>query len=610
LAESSGTAALKYEGPLPRGATTLWCRVIFDENHSVDSAPAILNVTGKPVDANWTVRNVSDAKASAGLWQTGPQAFRFFGNGMHTATRNITGDFTATCRIDAYNGSHGEPVNRRAWVGLTAREYGDRLNWDWGRDFHLVQTAADGLRVSADFSDLGGGRISSYELPKDRPWLRIVRQGQVWTAWSSADGKQWELGAYQFKKTRSQMDVGLFFSALPQEARAHYHASVSELSIVPGVAPDSTPPLPAVAQHTAGARLTGVVMARSDSQVVVVRSSSAGLLRTTDGGKTWAPANGNLSGDDLAVRSVAIHPEDPLTLLRAGGRGAGGRLWKTTNGGKTWKKLDLDGDFDGTGPSALCGEIIAFDLRTPQTVYVGCESKGFFKSTDGGVTWKRLGLAGERITAVTVWPWERFYPALAMGMTHLCVTTCPDRWMTFLGRGNPSVATAETVTRSYVSNDNAQSLTALDERNDTGFNNVAFDKSLQATREISYATTHGYQHNSGGYMSLFPAQKNLEWLRPFTALGTTAAGDRRNGRFLTQALDPAAPGRLSLCQSGWGMDWSWLPANGTAPKGGMIAACGDQNQGDKWWFVHTDGLYYSPDGGEHMTKVMDESGRR
>ena len=603
LAESRGTAALKYEGPLPRGAATLWSRVIFDENHSVDSAPAILNVTGKPVDANWTVRNVSDAKASAGLWQTGPQAFRFFGNGMHTATRNITGDFTATCRIDAYNGSHGEPVNRRAWVGLTAREHGDRLNWEWGRDFHLVQTAADGLRVSADFSDLGGGRISSYELPKDRPWIRIVRQGNVWTAWSSADGKQWELGAYQFKKTRSQMDVGLFFSALPQEARAHYHASVSELSIVPGMAPDSTPPLPAVAQHTAGARLTGVVMARSDSQVVVVRSSAMGLLRTTDGGKTWSPANGNLTGDDLVVRSVAIDPQDPLVMLRACGRGASGRLWKTTDGGKTWKKLDLDGDFDGTGPSALCGEIVAFDLRTSQTVYVGCESKGFFKSTDGGVTWKRLGLAGERITAVTVWQWERFYPALARGMTHLCVTTCPDRWMTFLGRGKPGVATAETVARSYVSNDNVQSLAALDERNDTGFNNVAFDKSLQSTREISYATTHGYQHNSGGHMSLFPAQKNLEWLRPFTALGTTAVGDRRNGRFLTQSLDPAAPGRLSLCQS-------WLPAKGTAPRGGMIAACGDQNQGDKWWFVHTDGLYYSPDGGEHMTKVMDESGRR
>ena len=607
LAERSGPA-LKYGGPLPRGANTLWCRVVFDRDHSVDSDPVILEVTGKPVAADWTVRNVSDAKASAGVWQSGPRAFRFFGNGMHTVTKQIAGDFTATCRIDAYNGSRGEPVNRRAWVGLTAREYGDRLNWEWGRDFHLVQTAAEGLRASADFSDLGSGRISTYQLPKGRPWIRIVRRGQVWTAWSSADGTRWELGAYQFKKTRPRMDVGLFFSALPQHARAHYYASVSELSIVPGVARDSTAPLPPVARHTAGERLTGVVMAQSDPRVVVVRSSRAGLLRTTDDGKTWAPANGKLRGDDLAVRSVAIHPKDPLTMLRACGRGAGGRLWKTTDGGKAWTKLDLDGDFDGAGPSALCGEVVAFDLRTPRAVYVGCESKGFFKSVDGGVTWRRLGLAGERITAVAVWPWERYYPSLAKGRTHLCVTTCPDRWMAFLGRGRPSVVTSGTVARSYVSTDNVPSLTALDQRDDTGFHNVAWDKSLQATGEISYATTHGYQHNSGGHMSLFPAKKNLEWLRPFTALGTTAVGDRRNGRFLTQAIDPAVPGRLSLCESGWGMNWSWLPAKGTAPQGGLIAACGDSRRGDKWWFVHTDGLYFSPDGGRTLKKVLDQKG--
>jgi len=606
LAESDGPV-LKYEGPLPRGANTLWSRVIFDGNRSVDSGPIVLNVTGKPVDAPWIARNVSDARASAGLWQTGPKAFQFFGNGMHTVSRKITGDFTATCRIDEYNGSRGEPVNRRAWVGLAAFEHGERLNWEWGQHFYIVQTAADGLRASADNSDLGGGRISSYELPRNRPWLRIVRQGQVWTAWTSTDGKHWEPGAYQFRRAQPQMDVGLFFSALPQDARAHYHASVSELSVQPGVAEDCTLPLPAIAQHTAGDRLTGVVMARSDSQVVVVRSSALGLLRTEDGGKSWAPANGNLTGDDLAVRSVAIHPQNPLIMLRACGRGTGGSLCKTTDGGKTWTRLDFDGDFDGAGPSALCGEVVAFDLRDPQNVFVGCESKGFFRSGDGGVSWTRLGLAGERITAVTVWPWEKHYPAVSGGKTHLCITTCPDRWMAFLGRGNPTVTTPATAARSYVSSDSVQSLSVMDERSDTGFLNVAFDKATQSTREMCYGTAHGFQHNSGGHMSLFPERKHLEWLRPVTALGATAMGEQKCGRFITQALDPAVPGRLSRSQA-WAFEWAWLPAKGTVPTGGLIAACGDVDKGDKWWLVYTDGLYFSPDGGATLQKALDETG--
>jgi len=43
---------------------------------------------------------------------------------------------------------------------------------------------------------------------------------------------------------------------------------------------------------------------------------------------------------------------------------------------------------------------------------------------------------------------------------------------------------------------------------------------------------------------------------------------------------------------------------------GLIAACGDPRQGDRWWFVHTDGLYTSPDGGVTLNKFLDESGRQ
>jgi hypothetical protein len=44
-------------------------------------------------------------------------------------------------------------------------------------------------------------------------------------------------------------------------------------------------------------------------------------------------------------------------------------------------------------------------------------------------------------------------------------------------------------------------------------------------------------------------------------------------------------------------------------KGGLIAVCGDVNLGVQWWFVYTDGLYFSDDGGATLTKMLDEKGR-
>ena len=73
IAESNGPA-LKYEGPLPRGENTLWCRVIFDANHSVDSEPTVLAVTGKPVDPDWTMESgqAADLVPNPADWSAPP----------------------------------------------------------------------------------------------------------------------------------------------------------------------------------------------------------------------------------------------------------------------------------------------------------------------------------------------------------------------------------------------------------------------------------------------------------------------------------------------------------------------------------------------------------
>jgi PA14 domain len=595
-----GTGELVYSGPLHSGQNTLWARVIYDKNHTVDTRVETLNLNAPTISAGWEAHNVGDQKAPHSLMQSGTDSFQFFGSGMHTVTRQITGDFTAICKVDAYNGSKGEPVNRRAWVGLTARERAAGMNWEWGTDFHLVQTAADGLRCSPDNSDLGAERIASYELPKGHPWLKIERRGNSFTAWTSADGEKWVLGGYQYRRAQPQMAVGLFFSALPQEARAHYSAAVSHVSVVQNAPGGSLPAATAVTDgRTVGDRFTGVVVSRSNPEVIMLRSSGMGAYRSEDGGKTWHPVNGSAGS---YVRSLAIHPTNPNIVLRAEGDGKKSALLKSEDGGKTYNALNFPGDFDGKGPSALCGEVIAFDLRNPEIIYAGTESKGVFRSTDSGKNWAKMGAEGERVTSITVWPWERYYPASARGKTQIGITTCPDSYMALLGRGEPAVKTAQKASRGYSTPDGGITLSLLDERPDTGFYNVAFDKATQNVYEFSYATSHGVQTNSGGHMSLFPPQKSLDWMTPVTAVGASAHGEEKFGRFLSLSLLPTDISQLSLSVQ-WAFEWSRLKTSGGPSAGGLIATAPNLIQGETWWFVFTEGIYRSTDGGKHLQPV-------
>ena len=602
IAEST-SAALRFSGPMPEGASTVWARVTFDNDHTLDSEPMTVNVTGPEVNG-WALGVAGEAKSRRGIWQTAPDAFSFFGEGEYVITRKVKGDFTLTCRIDDYAGAKKEPVHPASWIGLSVREFADKNNYGWGREFGLMQTGGYGLRTTANFSDLGGGRISDHVIAKDRPWLRVVRQGSHWTAWTSADGTAWELGASHFIPAREEMDAGLVFRALPQDARAYFQAKVSHLKIEPGLAKDLTIPAPVPAKNTGGPRLTGIVMAPSDPMIVVARSSSTGLLRSTDGGKSWAAANGALTGAANIVRSVAIHPQDPQIMLRATGRGTDSGLWLTRDGGKVWEALAFPCDFDGEGPSALCGEVVAFDPVTPEIAWAGCETGGFFRSEDGGKTWTRIGAEGERITAVSVSRWMRGTKNLAQ----LQVVTCPDEWMPLLGRGAPARRASVPLARDYHSTDGGLTLRKMSERPDLGYFNFTFEKGYPS--ESPYATTHGILKalSDGERTYLFPPAKNLDWLRPVTALGYSALSEGVAGRTLTQALDPAKPGDLSRSDF-FSFGWNWVSLAGDRPTSGLIAVSGEMKQGKQWWLLATDGLYRSDDGGTTLEKILNEKER-
>jgi photosystem II stability/assembly factor-like uncharacterized protein len=127
-----------------------------------------------------------------------------------------------------------------------------------------------------------------------------------------------------------------------------------------------------------------------------------GMYRSTDGGQTWS----HLGLDDAQqIPQLAVDPHDARRVFAAVlghpyGPSETRGIYRSVDGGATWQRV-LYKDAD-TGGSA-----VVIDPSNTETVYAGLwqarlgpwEDKnefngtggGLFKSTDGGTTWRRLG---------------------------------------------------------------------------------------------------------------------------------------------------------------------------------------------------------------------------
>src|SRR3954453_2291001 len=152
-----------------------------------------------------------------------------------------------------------------------------------------------------------------------------------------------------------------------------------------------------------------VTVAPSDPSIVWVGSGVAnnrqsaswgnGVYKSTDAGRTWKHMGRNNS---MAIGRIVISPADPNVVYVA----ATGNLWgpskdrgvyKSTDGGETWTDaLFIDNDTGATdiamNPDSP-GTLIAAMYQRRRTVfgYNGSgPASGLYKTTDGGVTWKKL----------------------------------------------------------------------------------------------------------------------------------------------------------------------------------------------------------------------------
>ena len=124
-----------------------------------------------------------------------------------------------------------------------------------------------------------------------------------------------------------------------------------------------------------------------------------GIFRSTDAGKSWTKMGLENTG---RIGRIAIHPKDPNTLMvTAVGTGYGPApdrgVFRTTDGGQTWAKVlfvdentgAYDVEYDPTNPRIAYATTWQIEIHTWGRKSGGPGS-GIWKSTDGGVTWKRL----------------------------------------------------------------------------------------------------------------------------------------------------------------------------------------------------------------------------
>jgi photosystem II stability/assembly factor-like uncharacterized protein len=141
--------------------------------------------------------------------------------------------------------------------------------------------------------------------------------------------------------------------------------------------------------------------------VFYIGVNNGGVWKTNDAGRIWTPLF-----DDQPTNSIgamAIAPSDPNTIYAGSGEGlqrpdlsTGDGIYRSTDGGKTWKHLGLR--------DAQQIPMIAVDPNDPKRLYVAAlghpyganTERGIFRSTDGGETFEKVLYKDENTGAIDV----------------------------------------------------------------------------------------------------------------------------------------------------------------------------------------------------------------
>jgi len=155
----------------------------------------------------------------------------------------------------------------------------------------------------------------------------------------------------------------------------------------------------------ASGRIVGFAVHPTDASHYYVAVASGGVWKTTNAGTTWTPVFDNEGS--YSIGAVALDPKNPHVVWVGTGENNSQRsvsygdgVYRSDDGGKSWKNVGLKS-------SEHIGRIV-IDPRNSDVVYVAAQGplwnaggdRGFYKTVDGGKTWKKVLDIGEN-TGVT-----------------------------------------------------------------------------------------------------------------------------------------------------------------------------------------------------------------
>jgi DNA-binding beta-propeller fold protein YncE/photosystem II stability/assembly factor-like uncharacterized protein len=153
-----------------------------------------------------------------------------------------------------------------------------------------------------------------------------------------------------------------------------------------GELPSATPPRPVVWPARPIQKIGASPDFQEDDTLFAIVETK--LYKSTDGGESWGLVGGGLPPDEWVV-SVALSPNytDDQTLFAGLSSGlTGGGFYRSTDGGHSWRLACL-----GLSDLLVQGVAVSPDYADDATVFARSHRQGLFRSTDGGAHWKALG---------------------------------------------------------------------------------------------------------------------------------------------------------------------------------------------------------------------------